>query len=132
LNACRENNTEEAITYLTGKHSGVLNFNVEIDNWNPLLWASCNGNMELVDRLMEKQSHNQYIKSKDTDVIEIGNPDDLEDNDPFHKPKDARKVGKYTPLHWASYKGHYNLVCKFLKREMDPLDIDMYGNTAVH
>ena len=41
-------------------------------------------------------------------------------------------MGKYTPLHWASYKGHYNLVCKFLKREMNPLDIDMYGNTAVH
>lgn len=117
---------------LNSKHKAKINVNYEVDNWNPLLWASCNGNLELVDKLMEYHAHNQYIKNKDNDAPEIGNQDDSEANDPFKKPKDARKVGKYTPLHWASYKGHYNLVCKFLKREMDPLDIDMYGNTAVH
>lgn len=57
---------------------------------------------------------------------------DEEDFDPFVKPKDARKVGKYTPLHWASYKGHYKVVWILLKVGMSPLEIDMYGNTAVH
>lgn len=52
--------------------------------------------------------------------------------DPFVKPKDAQKVGKYTPLHWASYKGHYKVVWILLKEKMSPLDIDMHGNTAVH
>ena len=52
--------------------------------------------------------------------------------DPFVKPKDPRKVGKYSPLHWASYKNWYKIVCKFLKKGLSPLDIDMYGNTAVH
>ena len=52
--------------------------------------------------------------------------------DPFVKPKDAKKVGKYTPLHWASYKGHYKVVWLLLKEKMSPLDIDMHGNTSVH
>ena len=41
-------------------------------------------------------------------------------------------MGKYTPLHWASYKGHYKVVWILLKEKMSPLDIDMHGNTAVH
>ena len=57
---------------------------------------------------------------------------DEEDKDPFEKPKDARKVGKYTPLHWASYKGFHKVVWILLKEGMTPLDIDMYGNTCVH
>jgi len=57
---------------------------------------------------------------------------DSEDKDPFVKPPDARKIGKYTPLHWASYKGHYKVVWILLKVGMSPLDIDQYGNTAVH
>jgi len=55
-----------------------------------------------------------------------------EEYDPFVKPKDAQKVGKYTPLSWASYKGHYKVVWILLKQNMSPLDIDMHGNTAVH
>ena len=55
-----------------------------------------------------------------------------EEYDPFVKPKDAKKVGKYTPLHWASYKGHFKVVWLLLKEKLSPLDIDMHGNTAVH
>lgn len=55
-----------------------------------------------------------------------------EEYDPFVKPKNAQKVGKYTPLAWASYKGYYKVVWILLKQNMSPLDIDMHGNTAVH
>jgi len=48
------------------------------------------------------------------------------------KPMDASKHGKYTPLHWASYKGYYKVVWILLKYGMSPLEIDMYGNTSVH
>lgn len=41
-------------------------------------------------------------------------------------------MGKYTPLHWASYKGFYKVVWILLKFGMSPLEIDMYGNTSVH
>jgi ankyrin repeat protein len=97
-----------------------------------LLWASNNGNEELVDLLIEKQAHSGYTLSNNDDVDQYDEKDTEEEANPFQKPKDARKVGRYTPLHWSSYKGHYSLVCKFLKKKLNPLDIDMYGNTAVH
>jgi hypothetical protein len=58
--------------------------------------------------------------------------EDDENYDPFVKPLDARKVGKYTPLHWASYKGYLNLVWYLLRIGVSPLMIDMYGNSSVH
>jgi len=81
--------------------------------------------------LIEKGAHHPYLSNKSEDAGS-GKPKDEEDFDPFVKPKDARKVGRYTPLHWASYKGWYKIVCKFLKVGLSPLEIDMYGNTAVH
>ena len=60
------------------------------------------------------------------------NLDDDGNNDPFVKPKDAQKVGRYTPLHWASYKGHYKVVWILLKAKLSPFDIDQHGNTSVH
>jgi len=69
LDACRENRTEEIIAMLNGKHKTKINVNYEKETWNPLLWASCNGNVELVDKLMENHAHNQYIKNRDADAI---------------------------------------------------------------
>ena len=128
LKACRENNIEEVKMFLAKKESFPL---YEKDNWSPLLWAACNGNEELVTLLIEKQAHAPYLHQKSEDAGDVKR-EDGEDFDPFIKPKDPRKVGKYTPLHWASYKDWYKIVCKFLKKGMSPLDIDMYGNTAVH
>ena len=54
------------------------------------------------------------------------------EHDPFVKPLDAKKCGKYTPLHWASYKGFSKVVWLLLKAGVSPIDIDEYGNTAVH
>ena len=107
----------------------------EKDGWNPLLWAACNGNEEIVRALIRQGAISPYLNKQKS----MGDGDDKnkasndeEATDPFVKPKDARKVGKYTPLHWASYKGFYKVVWILLKNEMSALDIDMYGNTAVH
>ena len=45
-----------------------------------------------------------------------------EEDDPFVPEIDAAKHGKYTPLHWASYKGYYKVVWILLKNKIDPLD----------
>lgn len=58
--------------------------------------------------------------------------DSEEDNDPFKKPKIAAQEGKYTPMHWAAYKGFYRIVWYLLHEKMSPLDIDIHGNTSVH
>ena len=68
----------------------------------------------------------------DIQTNKITTPSGEEIHDPFVKPKVASEVGKYTPLHWASYKGFYKVVWILLKQEMTPLDIDQHGNTAVH
>lgn len=57
---------------------------------------------------------------------------DGEEPNAFVKQPDPKKFGKYTPLHWASYKGFYKVVWLLLKMGMQPLDVDQYGNTAVH
>lgn len=104
----------------------------EKDGWNPLLWASCNGNEEIVRLLIKASAHTQYTnmshdnEGQDKNIYDDGN------NDPFVKPKDAQKVGRYTPLHWASYKGHYKVVWILLNAGLSPLDIDPHGNTAIH
>ena len=66
-------------------------------------------------------------------MITIQGKDGMEEiPDPFVKPKKPQDVGKYTPLHWACYKGHYKIVWLLLKEELSPLDIDKNGNTALH
>ena len=49
---------------------------------------------------------------------------------PFIKKPDARKVGKYTPLHWASYKGHIKVVWILLKKGISVVPGSAYGETV--
>ena len=130
LDACRENRTEDVNLWLEKKANPVY----EADGWNPLLWAACNGNEQIVRALIKANAIAPYLNQKgvNMDPDDKTKANDEDDNDPFVKPKDARKVGKYTPLHWASYKGFYKVVWILLKEGMTPLDIDMYGNTCVH
>lgn len=48
LKACRENNTEAVIKALETNANPLY----EKDGWNPLLWAACNGNEEIVRKLV--------------------------------------------------------------------------------
>ena len=134
LKACKENNVEEAVLWLS-KHASPT---YEKDGWNPLLWAANNGNEEIVRILIKHNACAPYLNATADPSGEGAMPDKAgsvpgeEEYDPFVKPKDAQKVGKYTPLSWASYKGHYKVVWILLKQNMSPLDIDMHGNTAVH
>ena len=113
----------------------------EKDGWNPLLWASSNGNEEIVRMLIKHNACVPYLNQNQEDMTASPEKTNAnmsggggfdEEYDPFVKPKDAKKVGKYTPLHWASYKGHFKVVWLLLKEKLSPLDIDMHGNTAVH
>ena len=61
-----------------------------------------------------------------------GEGHDDEPYDPFTKADDPAKTGKYTPMHWASYHGHYKVVWILMKANMSPLIKDMHGNNAVH
>jgi ankyrin repeat protein len=125
LRACREDDYETAMEYLEGKEIKVDYEDSE--KWTPLSWSSCNGNEKLVKiMLREHNAAAMYMQVKEEE-------DEVDSNhDPFKKPKIASEVGRYTPLHWASYKSHYRIVWILLKEGLSPLDIDVFGNTAVH
>lgn len=128
LAAVKENNYEQVEELLLKQ----ANPSTEKDGWNPLLWASCNGNEDIVRLLIKNNAHTSYINQQLDMESQEKNNDDSEHGDPFVKPKDAQKVGKYTPMHWASYKGHIKVVWILLKAGISPLEIDMHGNTSVH
>lgn len=126
LKACQEDDVETALDYLEDKNTKADY--EDSDKWTPLKWACCNGNLKLVKLLLnEHNAAAMYLQPKDE---EHEDEDGL--NNPFKKPKIASEVGQYTPLHWASYKGHYRIVWLLLKAGLSPLDIDIFGNTAVH
>ena len=135
LEAARTSNVEQLELWISKK----ANINLMKEGWNPLLWATCNGNEEVIRILIKHGAANQYLtaNNKNQDVSEdeeskAHQSEEDEDYDPFVKPMDARKHGKYTPLHWASYKGYLKIVWILLKIGISPLDIDMYGNSSVH
>lgn len=126
LKAVKDNDEETALGYLENKDINALH--EDSDKWSPLMWACCNGNQKIVKVLLnEFNAASPYISNNEDEHYEQEGT-----GDPFKKPKIASIVGRYTPLHWASYKGHYRIVWNLLKEKMSPLDIDIYGNTAVH
>ena len=105
--------------------------NVEENGWNPLLWAACNGNQDIVRLLIKNQAHLKYKDQDDTDNAGDAG-DDEEEKDNFKPVPDPAKTGRSTPLHWASYHGHLKVVWVLMKEQMNPLTIDQYGNNCIH
>ena len=46
--------------------------------------------------------------------------------------QDAAKIGRSTPMHWASYHGHHKVVWILMKEQMNPLIKDQHGNNCIH
>ena len=102
---------------------------IEENEWNPLLWAACNGNEEIVRILIKNQAH---LKYKEQEEAEGGGDDDEEEKDNFQPVPDAAKTGQSTPMHWASYHGYHKVVWILKKEGMNPLLQDKHGNNCIH
>lgn len=59
LKAAKDNDYDTVDLYLTKLALATY----EKDGWNPLLWASCNGNEDIVRLLIRASAHNPYIQS---------------------------------------------------------------------
>lgn len=100
--AFKENDEPTCLEYLN-KDANPLK--EDKDGWTPLQWAAFHGNEKLVKILLrEHQAATPYLKDSEDVKVVVEND---EDNDPFKKPKIASEEGKYTPMHWASYKGFH-------------------------
>jgi hypothetical protein len=109
------------------------------NNWTGIIWAVVNNNVEVVKLLLEHidkfkkneealNANNTLKKSATQTTEEEGNNFD----EKFKKPENPTQKGKYNPLHWAAFKGNVVLSSLLLKAGFDPLEIDKYGNTALH
>ena len=58
--------------------------------------------------------------------------DENDFSDVFKKPLNPANSGKYGPLHWSAYKGNVLISSILIKAGYKPIDIDNYGNTALH
>jgi|Transcript_11577 ankyrin repeat protein len=101
----------------------------EENGWNPLLWGACNGNEEIVRILIKNQAH---LKYKEQEAADNAADDDEEEKDNFKPVPDPAKTGRATPMHWASYHGHYKVVWMLMKEKMNPLLQDIHGNNCIH
>eukprot|EP00753_Platysulcus_tardus_P007680 PLAT15375.1.p1 GENE.PLAT15375.1~~PLAT15375.1.p1 ORF type:complete len:500 (-),score=271.44 PLAT15375.1:104-1603(-) len=84
--------------------------------WTPLLWASCNGHVDVTDLLLRHGAAKQYL------VEEEGKDDGA-------RPL-PRRIN--SPLHWAAYKGFYDIARSLLRAGLSPHDVDRCGNNAIH
>jgi len=57
LDACRENRTDDVVIWLDKRANPLF----EKDGWNPLLWAACNGNEEIVRSLIKHNAIAPYL-----------------------------------------------------------------------
>lgn len=130
----------------------------EPDNstWTPIQWAIVNNHVPIVKIILEKlhskrkqlDPNNENEEDQDDEVdipdrvknvfgIGIVNSDnnntesEINYDNVFKKPITTSNK-KYTPLHWSAYKGNVLITSILLKYKYDPLEVDMYGNTALH
>lgn len=60
LNAAKENDVDMVEEYINKQAIATY----EKEGWNPLLWAACNGNEEIVRMLIKANAHTIYIQQQ--------------------------------------------------------------------
>jgi hypothetical protein len=123
LRAVKQNQAEDVRELLNRNANPIIE---DKDGWTPLIWAAVKGHEEIIRILIKHNACEPYLSAAQ------GMEGEQESEDKFKKPKVAAVVGKYNPLHWASYKGFLRIVWLLLKEGMSPIDFDIYGNNSVH
>ncbi len=133
ITACKKGNIDIVLKRINNQLIDVLE--VDENQWTPLMWAIVNNHPEVVKIVYKKQREEEEKlsnleeekKKEESKQRKINDIDEA-----FKKPLDPAKNGKYTPLHWAAYKGFDLISSILLKMGCDPLRVDGYGNNALH
>ena len=96
--------------------------------WTPLLWASFHGHAEVAEALLANGNAAKYVAW----LAELA-ASDADDADDAKMPQGASPaVPVNSPLHWAAFKGHSELVWLLVSAGLSVSDVDSCGNTALH
>ncbi|ESS30990.1 ankyrin repeat-containing protein [Toxoplasma gondii MAS] len=136
LEACSLNDTEVAIRLID---DGADCCYEDDKQWTPLQWAATNGNLELVRKLLAEGAADMYLSPiHGPAVAEELHKKAPRGNLPDHRiyPCESAirvyKPKRYTPLHWAAFKGHLRIVWLLIKAGLSPHVKDILGNTVLH
>mmetsp|Transcript_17727 Transcript_17727/g.41591 ORF Transcript_17727/g.41591 Transcript_17727/m.41591 type:complete len:537 (-) Transcript_17727:129-1739(-) len=99
--------------------------------WGCLHWASINGNVELLTRLVDAGAVSVYKQAKLQAAESSFDAEGMGEGGPDYTVV-APKLVMNTPLHWAAFKGHQRIVWLLLQAGYAPNDVDEVGNTALH
>ena len=132
--ACKKGDVETVAKKINSKMLNILD--VDENKWTPLQWAVVNNHPEIVKIVYKKQKEIEDSitkaeqEKKQEDKSNKRQVNDLDQA--FKKPLDPAKNGKSTPLHWSAYKGLDLISSILLSMGCDPLQVDGYGNNALH
>lgn len=115
--------------------------------WTPIIWACCNGHRDVVRILLDKGVLKVYIKDQkkrrgEKDDMDYSDDERLGAEDDEEKAN-FKSTGKPvygrihtemlpSPLAWACFKGHLQIVWILLQKGLSPFDYDLFGNTVMH
>jgi hypothetical protein len=131
--ACKNGSVELIKKYLGNEILDPLD--LDSSGWSALQYAVVNNHPEVVKIL--------YPKIKELEAIQEKNKKDKESeqnfshelsefDEAFKKPLNPADNGRYTPLHWSAYKGFDIISSILIKMGCDPMQVDSYGDNALH
>ena len=130
--ACKSGSVEAIKKYMGNEILDPLE--LDATGWSALQWAIVNNHPEVVKILYPKIKEleaNLEKSKKEKEDQKISH--ELSDFDEaFKKPLNPADNGKYTPLHWSAYKGYDIISSILIKMGCDPMEVDSYGDNALH
>lgn len=132
LDAAKIGNVDEVDTLVL---AGAPLQHTDKGGWTPLLWASCNGHERCVATLLEAGAAEQLASPppQEGGAQNAGQASPTKDPSSPVRPRTvAAQTIVNSPLHWAAFKGHLNIVFKLLLHGVPLTDVDGEGNTAIH
>ena len=130
--ACKSGSVEAIKKYMGNEILDPLE--LDTAGWSALQWAIVNNHPEVVKilypKIKELKANLEKVKKEKVDQKISHELTDFDEA--FKKPLNPADNGKYTPLHWSAYKGYDIISSILIKMGCDPMEVDSYGDNALH
>ena len=148
LKAARKGDLEEVKKFL---EKGAQLTSEDKSKWNALIWAASSGSTDVVRFLITRGAGVMYRKgyagtksqaespNKDaaanltkSTTYNFEDPSLQQKSEKTNGPGVINEKARNTPLQWACFKGHPQVVALLLKDGQDLIESDKFGNNCIH